>query len=72
MKKFEHLGKNLSKEEMKLVQGGADDELIDLTQAACVECGGTKGTMCGDGNKCVAGDRTLTCQDKSGTHIYVC
>ena len=64
MKKFEQLGRSLSKEDMKKVLGGGDAQSLD----------GGEGIACGD-KKCGGGDNSqysLTCHVPVGGTTCTC
>lgn len=70
MKKFESLGRILTKDEQKKFLGGMQNPV----DAACVDCGGGH-LMCGDGNRCIAVemDHQLYCTASNGNLVvYSC
>ena len=71
MKKFDQLGRSLSKTEQKNVMGGLEDEGEGGGGAVCVDCGNNH-LMCGDGRRCTAGVRSISCATSSGHTIYYC
>ena len=62
--------KKLTRDQMKRIIGGYDEEVPDGGGSTCVDCG-SAGIMCGSASRCreaqFGGSTGLTCTNASGT-----